>query len=326
VQVGGLSVTGAPSYLFSHSSSISAWRAGVTVPDTALKAPVRNVLLLLALIGAVAVGAGLVGAWIAARRISGAVSALRAAGVALEADEPVSPLATPVQELNAVGEALSAAARERRNRAAQRELLISELNHRVKNNLAVVHALAVQTLRSDGSREEVEAALSARLKALATAHDLLTRENWDGAEIREVVEGAITPIAAGRAEQIILRGDPTLLPPRVALGLTMALHELSTNALKYGALSTAGGRVCITWLTLSDGVLRLEWKESGGPPVRAPERMGFGSKLLTRGVARDLGGKVEVVYEPRGVVCLITANLTSSKETRAQRGAIASAP
>ncbi len=318
VELSGVGANGVPSRLFSHPSRISGWRAGVIGPEAVLTAPVRNALWLLALLGVVALGAGLGGAWLAARRIADAARALRAAGVALEVDQPVPPLSTPVRELNAVGEALGAVARERRLRSAHRELLIAELNHRVKNNLAIVHALAVQTLRSGGSRAEAEATLSARLKALASAHDLLTRENWESAEVREVVASAIAPIAAGRAGQITMQGDPTLLPPRVALALTMALHELTTNALKYGALSTEEGRVSVAWLTLSDGVLRLEWKETGGPLVKFPERRGFGSNLLTRGVARDLGGTVQVLYEPFGVVCLVTARITATKEFRAE--------
>lgn len=191
-------------------------------------------------------------------------------------------------------------------------LLINELNHRVKNTLATVQSIALQSLRGlEG--EEAEAARSAfenRLLALARVHDVLTRENWEGAEMGAVVADAIRPLdGGGQTSRFSVSGPPLRLPPRLALSIAMALHELGTNAVKYGALSNEDGRIEITW-TVARGAetrLGLHWSESGGPPVKRPTRTGFGSRLIERSLARELEGKVELLYEPGGVVCTIDA-------------------
>ena len=192
-------------------------------------------------------------------------------------------------------------------------LLIDELNHRVKNTLATVQSIALQSLRGlEGEEAETaRGAFEARLIALARVHDVLTRENWAGAEIGAVVGDAIRPLEAGAGQRsrFTVSGPPLRLPPRLALSIAMALHELGTNAVKYGALSREGGRVRITW-TIERGtekILTLRWSESGGPPVTKPTRKGFGSRLIERSLARELAGEVTLNYEPGGVVCTIKA-------------------
>ncbi|TXN23442.1 PAS domain S-box protein [Methylobacterium sp. WL9] len=191
-------------------------------------------------------------------------------------------------------------------------LLINELNHRVKNTLATVQSIALQSLRGlEG--EEAEAARAGfenRLLALARVHDVLTRENWEGAEMGAVVADAIRPLDGGaKTSRFSVSGPPLRLPPRLALSIAMALHELGTNAVKYGALSNEGGRVRISWTVTRGAELRLglRWSESGGPPVKRPTRTGFGSRLIERSLARELEGEVALLYEPGGVVCTIDA-------------------
>lgn len=206
-----------------------------------------------------------------------------------------------------------AAAFERLRRAeARQRVLIAELNHRVKNTLATVQAMAGQTLRAGEPPEKAIAAFTARLKALANAHDVLTRESWEGAQLTEVV--AMCEVFG--QDRIRAEGAPVRLHPRMALSLSMALHELATNAAKYGALSAEAGQVEISWEVREgpDGPsLNLRWKESGGPPVKPPARRGFGSRLLERGLAAELGGDVRLVYEPSGVLCAIDAPLQRSR-------------
>jgi two-component sensor histidine kinase/PAS domain-containing protein len=173
-------------------------------------------------------------------------------------------------------------------------LLINELNHRVKNTLATVQSLVLQTLRGAADLASARTAVSARIIALAEAHDLLTSRSWSGADVAEVVERAIAPFAAG---QFTVEGPSLDLPPKEALALSLALHELATNAAKYGALSRPEGRVELRWRA-RDGELHLEWRESGGPPVAPPVRRGFGTRLLEDGLSQT-----RLDFAPGGVVC-----------------------
>lgn len=193
---------------------------------------------------------------------------------------------------------------ERQRADAQRELLLAELNHRVKNTLAVVQAMAHQTFRN-GPREPRQA-FENRLMALAATHNLLTASHWDSAALADIANDTLQPgdVYKGRVD---IAGPRVLLPPREALALSMALHELMTNAVKYGALSTDKGRVRLAW-SRADGdkpLLRLTWTESGGPPVEAPNRRGFGSVLLERSLKEDLGGTVDMSYRPEGLACAV---------------------
>jgi two-component sensor histidine kinase len=201
------------------------------------------------------------------------------------------------------------AAVERAQAEQRQRLLINELNHRVKNTLATVQAIAYQTLKGEVPLAEARGRFEARLLALSRAHSLLTARNWEGASLARVVADATEYLAAesGRFE---IGGDELMLSPRAALALTLAFHELSTNAAKYGALSVEGGTVSISWRT-DEGLLRIEWKERGGPPVAEPARRGFGSRLIERGLTGDLGGKAALAFESDGLACTIEAALAS---------------
>lgn len=188
----------------------------------------------------------------------------------------------------------------KRHEQSQR-LLINELNHRVKNTLATVQALALQSLH-DGSGGDGVGAFIERLKALATGHDVLAQEHWEGAPLQDVVARATAPHGA----RIVAHGPHVWLPPRQALAVTLALHELSTNAVKYGALSESSGNVDVAWNATTDG-FRLRWQERDGPPVVAPTRRGFGTKLLERALAVDIDGQVQIEFNPAGVRCTIDA-------------------
>lgn len=194
-------------------------------------------------------------------------------------------------------------------------LLINELNHRVKNTLATVQSLAAQSLREvrladEGAALAAKGAFEERLFALARAHDILTRENWDTVSLVDLLRQAIAPYRGkmSGSDPFQLSGADIRLPPQTALSLSMAFHELSTNAVKHGALSKAGGRVEITWAERTLGgrlFLAIRWEERDGPIVSPPLRNGFGTRLLERGLARELNGDVHLCYEPTGVVCSI---------------------
>jgi two-component sensor histidine kinase/PAS domain-containing protein len=194
---------------------------------------------------------------------------------------------------------------ERTVAAERQRLLVNELNHRVKNSLATVQSIVTQTLRNTADVTQARKALENRIFSLARAHDLLTQECWSGASLEEVVGRALQPFLMGSASQFSLEGDPVRVSPSQALLLSLALHELATNAAKYGALSVPGGAVEVRWTCepLDDGHLaRLSWRERGGPPVTPPARRGFGTRLLTRGFEGETGASARLTYEPGGVV------------------------
>ncbi|HEX5184920.1 MAG TPA: HWE histidine kinase domain-containing protein [Allosphingosinicella sp.] len=197
---------------------------------------------------------------------------------------------------------------ERKVAEERQSLLINELNHRVKNTLATVQAIAFQTLKGDSPLAEAKARFEARLMALSRTHNLLTEEVWGRASLERVVRDS-TEHLAGEQGRFTLSGPPVWIAPRAALALALALHELGTNAAKYGALSRDCGRVSVAWHESAEGSLVLEWKEQGGPPVEVPARRGFGSRLIERGLAVDLGGSAELAFEPDGLRCTIAATL-----------------
>jgi PAS domain S-box-containing protein len=198
---------------------------------------------------------------------------------------------------------------ERKVAEERQRLLLNELNHRVKNTLASVQAIAFQTLKGDLSLAEARARFESRLMALSRAHNLLTEQNWGRAALERVVRDA-TEHLSGDSGRFNIQGPSIWLTPRASLALSLALHELGTNAAKYGALSGDRGIVDIRW-SESAGRLRLVWKEQGGPPVSAPQRRGFGSRLIEQGLESDLDGRVELAFQSDGVRCSIDASLTA---------------
>jgi two-component sensor histidine kinase len=190
------------------------------------------------------------------------------------------------------------------------DLLIEELNHRVKNTLAILQAIAVQTFRT-ASRAEREK-FEGRLGALAEAHNLLSSEKWRGSGLQDVVDRVLQPYSLNNPDRIRMSGPKVPLSPRLAVVLSMIVHEIATNAAKYGALSNDTGIVTLDWEVLADDgkpKLRLTWTETGGPPVVAPVQRGFGSRMIERSARDQLGGEATVDFLPRGVVYAVTCAL-----------------
>ena len=188
---------------------------------------------------------------------------------------------------------------DRRRAQEQQKILLAEIMHRVKNTLATVQAIATQTLR--GAPVDERAAFTARLQALSNAHDLLMSDRWDRAPLRGVVDAALVPFHHDRFN---LAGPDTWLNPSMSLQVTLAMHELATNAAKYGALRNAAGRVHLTWDLVDDGRLKFYWKESGGPAIKPPKRKGFGSILIEHAFE---GAHFE--YAPQGLACTFKIHL-----------------
>jgi chemotaxis methyl-accepting protein methylase/two-component sensor histidine kinase/PAS domain-containing protein len=195
---------------------------------------------------------------------------------------------------------------ERKRAEEERELLLSELNHRVKNILAVVQALVRQSDRRTQSVAAFRQQLVGRLQALARAHDLILSADWRKAQLGRLVQEAIEPFQPAGSTAITIDGEPLAISPRQALGLSFVLHELGTNAAKHGALAVPGGRLAIDWRVEGEPgarQVRLGWRESGGPAITPPNEQGFGTKLIERACAHELGGKAELHYAPDGLAC-----------------------
>jgi len=190
------------------------------------------------------------------------------------------------------------------------DLLVEELNHRVKNTLAILQSIATQTFRS-ASRAEREK-FEGRLGALAEAHNLLSQEKWQGSDLRGVIGRVLQPYLLSNPERIRMAGPAVPLSPRLAVVLSMIVHEIATNAAKYGALSNETGTVTLDWeigAAHAGRELRMIWSEAGGPRVVAPIQRGFGSRLIERSARDQLGGQATVDFLPRGVVCTVTCAL-----------------
>jgi PAS domain S-box-containing protein len=192
---------------------------------------------------------------------------------------------------------------ERKRGEEAQTTLVAELNHRVKNILAVVQSVASQTVRSSVSLENFADAFTGRIKALATAHDILTETRWIGIGLGELLAAVLAPYRSPQEGRVTISGPPILLPAHAVVPLSMVLHEMTTNAAKYGALSTRQGRIEITW-QVTGGIeksIELVWLERGGRKVKAAAPTGFGTKLIDHVISHDLDGNTKLDFDPDGV-------------------------
>ena len=193
---------------------------------------------------------------------------------------------------------------------ARCKMLIDELNHRVKNTLSTVQSIVTQALRRPAEPAAIREAIESRVLALSRSHDLLTSGNWDGAGLHDLIDTALHPfeVIAGQPERFKVVGDNVRLSPKTTLSLAIAIHELATNAVEYGAFSNDAGTVEIEWTLVAEPTgdrLVLRWQERDGPTVTPPSHRGFGSWVIERGLAHELGGRVTLDYHSHGVACTI---------------------
>jgi PAS domain S-box-containing protein len=202
---------------------------------------------------------------------------------------------------------------ERKQSEEHRNLLLAELSHRVKNTLASVLSIAMQTAKNNSSLEAFWDAFEGRLRALSLTHDLLAERGWVGAELASVLAYELRPFQAEDGSNTAVSGPAVVLNPKQTLALGMVFHELATNAAKYGAFSSAGGRVAVGWELRRDAApnLSITWREEGGPPVETPRRYGFGRVLIERGVKFDLNGTADLEFAPTGLRCTISMPLAA---------------
>ena len=200
--------------------------------------------------------------------------------------------------------------------AKLQEAIIGELHYRVKNTLAIVSAITSQSLRTANSLEEASKTISERLHALGLAQDLLVRGHWTGADCRALIESAVKAFQSKSLDQFEITGDDVSITSGPALSLSMVLHELCTNAVKYGGLSVSTGRISISWMISDDDPKRfiLKWVESGGPAVQEPGRKSFGSQLIERALPGQLNGEARLLFHPLGLTCEVNIPLTAMQE------------
>jgi two-component sensor histidine kinase len=199
------------------------------------------------------------------------------------------------------------AKREREAAIRRQDLLMAELDHRVKNTLANIQALVLHTRAGAATLESFATALEWRIRAMAHAHTLLAESRWEGASVRSLVEEELAAYHDGSSKAYSLTGPDILLMPKAALSLALVLHELTTNAAKYGALSVPDGWVEVDWsLDPAAMLFTLHWKECGGPPVLPPRSKGFGSVVIERSLTYEFEGTTALSFDPKGVTCTLT--------------------
>lgn len=194
------------------------------------------------------------------------------------------------------------------------ELLIDELNHRVRNTLAIVNAIATQTMKHTPSVQEFRRAFGGRIGALAKTHTLLATKRWNASTLHELILQQLEPYTRERADRVRIEGPKLLVNPKQALTFSLVMHELTANAAKYGALSVPGGRVEIGWEIGPERRLRLGWRDVGGPPVTPPTARGFGSQLIEFNIAHEFGGEARLDYRPEGVECVLEIPLRGPRD------------
>lgn len=200
--------------------------------------------------------------------------------------------------------------RDRNQAEERRQILVRELNHRVKNTLATIQSIAMLTLRHSPDPQSFRDAFEARLVALSRAHDLLTQGHWQRVDLARILSQELAPYHQGGDERVRLRGEPIALWPRAALALALTFHELATNAARHGALAVPQGRLRVDWEVVASqgegpGLLAIDWRESGGPSAEPPQHKGFGLQMLERSLRYDLKGATRLDFRPEGVHCRI---------------------
>ncbi len=297
-----------------RQSSINGWHVLMWAPRSVLNAPLRaSVMLAVALI-ALTLLASLAAGFLSGRIIAEPVRQLLLAAKNLGEGKPVSFEASYMREANVVGQSLVEAAhniasREQALRKSElrTRFVMRELTHRSKNLLAVIQAIARQTSRASEDINEFNEQFGERLASLGRSQDLLVHGNWQGVSLADVITAQLRAFIDISEPRVTTSGAPVLLNAEAAQNIGMALHELATNASKHGALSVQSGRVKIEWNWYEQGErrLRLSWTESGGPPVKPPQRKGFGHLVVERLVAASLRGCAELHWRPEGLVWVL---------------------
>ena len=285
------------------------WIVAATVDRAAVTAATTQAIIALVVAGSFLIGLGALIANALSRSLSAEIKNLTDAANRLDQGATIAMAPGLVTEVNDVKRSVIAAAQRTFEHEAERDLFARELSHRVKNSFAVLQSILNATLRTTSNPAAFAENFRGRLHSMAAAQDILTSSEWQNAELESLARGQLAAYLNPSSPRIRISGGRVLLPASLAVPIGLILHELGTNAAKHGALSIPRGYVTLSWKTLGETENRqvqLEWREQNGPTVGAPERRGFGSTLIERGLANAV---VDRRFEPDGVVCVITINL-----------------
>jgi two-component sensor histidine kinase len=295
-------IDGIPVFNAYLRSSLSGWRVSAGIPISDLEAPLYRSILVLTIIAGVGLVSSLLLAIFYGQFLARPVQALH--GLALSTGRgSVDVMRTGVTELDGVAASLARFIMLLKDRDRVQSMLVNELNHRVRNTLAVIQALATQTRRRSNSLDDFGVAFEGRLMAMARSHSVLSRTKWRGGDLEEIVSESCKPFC--EKHRLSVEGPRVALPPRAVVGMSMVIHELATNSVKYGAFSDPSGNVQVRW-DVHDRELRFAWKEQNGAPIQPSQRKGFGSVLISSIIEADLDGKVEMTLESDGLRCAAT--------------------
>lgn len=311
--------------LTSYASTRYGWIAGLSYPVERLYAPVRRQMMMMSLIGAGLVGIAILLAYLFSRRLEGAIRTLSADARLLANGEPVPERRLPIREAQDVNRTLATSSGTLRQRLqdleAAREhqtFLLRELAHRLKNQLAVINSMVRQTLGGTGSPKEFAEKVTQRTQGLAVGIDLLVHQNWQRASLNELVDAQLKPFRP-TDNRLFAHGPHVDLDADMTQAVGLALHELATNALKYGAWSVPAGHIKIIWQLSTNGphrMLHLTWQEEGGPPVTPPSHRGFGQVVIRQATRNREGSSSELLFEPTGVEWTLTTRLGDEEDDK----------
>ena len=306
----GTTLEGVTAFNVYQRSELSGWRIAAAIPLSELEAPLYRSLLVLAIVTALGFSASLILAFFYARALARPLRQLR--GVAEAGGGNTNTIRTGIAELDGVTGTLMRSIIVLKDRDRARARTVNELNHRMKNMLAIIQAIAHETRRRATSLEQFGKAFEGRLIALARSHEALGDPEWHGGDLAALITQCCKPFCD--ETKLELQGPPIELPPKAAVGIGMVIHELATNAAKYGALSVPIGKVKLHWdLPEEDGlrILRLQWQEQNGPPRPSARKEGFGSVLLRSIIEHDLGGRLDMIFARDGLLVIACIPMTA---------------
>lgn len=297
-----VSRTGVPTYTSLLQSSQSGWTMNLAVPRYVIDGPLRRTTEWIVALTLFTFTLGLVLARLLANRFLAEFSDLEQYVAGLRAGAP-APKAGAIAEVNRMKRVLFRVGGELADALKQQKALLDEINHRVKNTLGTVQSIARLSRASSKDVDQYATSFEGRLLALSEAYNLLTENNWAGASLEAVVRRTLAPFAG--SDRLEISGPHILLSPKLALAMSAALQELSTNAAKYGAFSAPSGRLVVSWAVDGTGLVRLAWTEQEGPPVLEPTRRGFGTKMIRSIFNAEAGWSVALDFDPTGLRCVM---------------------
>jgi two-component sensor histidine kinase len=306
----GTSLEGVAVFNVYRRSELSGWRIAAGIPLSELETPLYRSLLVLAIVAGIGLAASLLLAFFYARALTRPLRQLQGLAEAEGSNAKAAP--TGIAELDGATGTLMRSIIVLKDRDRTRARMVKELNHRMKNMLAIIQAIANETRRRATSLEQFGTAFEGRLLALSRSHEALGDREWHGGDLGALITQCCKPFCD--ESRLELQGPAVELPPKAAVGIGMVLHELATNAAKYGALSVPIGKLKVQWdVPEEDGlrILRLQWQEQNGPPMPSSRKEGFGSVLLRSIIERDLGGRLDTIFSRDGLLMIACIPMTA---------------